>query len=98
MLRQAELEEAKKKAWAKAKAAAAKQRAIPIAGIKLIDPHALRVKGVVYHINHLRKLWERGEFPKPFNLSPRRIAWREEDIDAWIEGKIAAAARKAAAR
>jgi hypothetical protein len=57
-------------------------------GVRLIDPHALREeKGITYHPNHLRVLWKRGEFPAPFQLSPRRIAWLEEEIDAWIVAK-----------
>jgi Prophage CP4-57 regulatory protein (AlpA) len=55
---------------------------------RLLDPHALREeKGIRYHINHLRVLWTRGDFPAPFNLSPPRIAWFEEDIDDWIAAK-----------
>jgi Prophage CP4-57 regulatory protein (AlpA) len=65
-----------------------------VKGVRLLDPHALREKGIVYHINRLRYLWEHGLFPRPFNLSPRRIAWREDDIDAWIEDKIRAAEAK----
>lgn len=29
-----------------------------------------------------------GKFPKPIKLSERISAWKESDIDAWIEGKI----------
>jgi hypothetical protein len=44
-------------------------------------------KGIHYHINHLRRMWsaEPPLFPRPFHLSPRRIAWREDVIDRWIE-------------
>lgn len=31
-----------------------------------------------------------GEFPKRIRLSENRIAWREEDIDNWIETKLKA--------
>jgi prophage regulatory protein len=55
--------------------------------IRLLDPHALRDKGVRYGTNHLRLMWKRGDFPEPIHLSPRRIAWREADIDAWIEAR-----------
>jgi hypothetical protein len=85
--RKQQLTETQKKAKAATIAAAAKQCA-KTSGKKLIDPHALRaVKGVTYHSNHVRKLFECGEFPRPFNLSPRRIAWHEWEIDAWIEAK-----------
>jgi predicted DNA-binding transcriptional regulator AlpA len=57
---------------------------------KLLDPHALRAMGISYHPNHLRSMWMTGKFPKPINLSPRRIAWRVEDIQKWIEQKAKA--------
>lgn len=28
---------------------------------------------------------KRGEFPKPVKLGARLVAWRESDIDAWLE-------------
>lgn len=29
----------------------------------------------------------KGKFPKPFELTPGRVAWVEEDIDAWLVAK-----------
>ncbi len=29
-----------------------------------------------------------GEFPKPYPLGARAVAWLSEDIDAWIESRI----------
>ena len=29
-------------------------------------------------------LIQQGGFPKPLRLSPRRVAWRTSDIQAWI--------------
>ena len=29
-----------------------------------------------------------GEFPAPVRISPRRIAWREEDIQRWIDSRV----------
>jgi prophage regulatory protein len=29
----------------------------------------------------------KGTFPQPVNLGPKRIAWREADIAAWIEAQ-----------
>ncbi|MGF1446680.1 MAG: helix-turn-helix transcriptional regulator [Pikeienuella sp.] len=39
----------------------------------------------------LRELDARGEFPKRVALGPRRVAWREDQIDAWIDGRTAKA-------
>ena len=30
-----------------------------------------------------------GEFPQCLNLSERRVAWTESDIDAWIAERVA---------
>jgi len=43
----------------------------------------------------LRKSWiydavARGDFPRPVHLTPRRVAWRESEIEAWKAEKIAA--------
>jgi hypothetical protein len=56
---------------------------------RLLTPRDLPAKGVCFHINHLRRLWtaEPPLFPRPFHLSPRRIAWRESSIDEWIEAR-----------
>ncbi|WP_316685461.1 helix-turn-helix transcriptional regulator [Ralstonia thomasii] len=29
----------------------------------------------------------KGEFPKSFELTPGRVAWLEEDVDAWLAEK-----------
>lgn len=31
----------------------------------------------------------KGKFPKPVQLSPRRVAWLESEIDKWIAERIA---------
>jgi len=48
-------------------------------------------KGICFHPNHLRRLWERGDFPRPIKLSPRKLAWPEEVLDAWLASKKEAA-------
>jgi prophage regulatory protein len=45
----------------------------------------LRSRGVPYSRDHLRRLTKAGKFPKPFQLSEGRIAWRESDVDEWLE-------------
>jgi hypothetical protein len=54
---------------------------------RVLDYHALREKGVHYHINHLRRMWQDDppKFPVPFKPTPGRLAWWEEEIDAWLE-------------
>lgn len=40
--------------------------------------------------NTIRRLMERGEFPKPLQLAPRAIGWKRSDIRAWIDGRTEA--------
>ncbi|MBZ9673441.1 helix-turn-helix transcriptional regulator [Mesorhizobium sp. ES1-3] len=37
----------------------------------------------------LYELMQKGEFPKPINLSPRTVGWIEDEVIAWQEAKIA---------
>ena len=59
----------------------------PIADDVLLSPRDLRALGINYHMNHLRRLWQRGVFPSPVHLSPRKIAWRKASILSWIASK-----------
>jgi len=33
----------------------------------------------------VRRMIEKGNFPRPLQIAPRRIAWREDAIGQWIE-------------
>lgn len=33
----------------------------------------------------LYRLMNEGKFPRPVKLSTNRVAWREDDVNAWIE-------------
>lgn len=35
----------------------------------------------------LRRWWESGSFPEPIRLSPRKLVWRRQDIDAWLASR-----------
>jgi prophage regulatory protein len=37
-----------------------------------------------------------GEFPRPVALSPRAVAWRSSDVDAWIRARVPKGAGEAA--
>jgi predicted DNA-binding transcriptional regulator AlpA len=55
--------------------------------ISLLDWNDLRALGIRYTPGHIRKLWERGLFPTPVHLSPRRLAWPRSSIEAWLAEK-----------
>jgi prophage regulatory protein len=53
--------------------------------VRVLDFDQLRPrKGISYSRDHLRRKVKDGSFPPPIRLSDRRIAWREDDVDAWL--------------
>lgn len=53
-------------------------------------------KGIFYCRVHLMRKVEAGEFPKPIDLSDRRIAWIESEVDDWIATRAALRVKEAA--
>jgi prophage regulatory protein len=59
--------------------------------VKFISFADLRpLKGVPYTRRHLRDLVRDGKFPQPVTLSEGRVAWIEEEVNAWQEAKVKA--------
>jgi prophage regulatory protein len=56
---------------------------------QLLDYADLRQRGVKYSKCQLWRLWNAGKFPKPVKLSAVRNAWRADEIESWIEQRIA---------
>lgn len=52
-------------------------------GIREVKTRTTLSKTEVY-----RRIKE-GVFPRQFKLGPRRVAWREKDIDIWIAAVVA---------
>jgi predicted DNA-binding transcriptional regulator AlpA len=52
---------------------------------RLLNWSDLRERGLVSSKTQTRRLWERGLFPRPIHLSERVIAWRESEINGWLE-------------
>lgn len=52
---------------------------------------ALRMKDVVEKVglgqSTLYRLIVEGKFPKPFEIVPKRNAWLEDDVDAWLASR-----------
>ncbi len=44
----------------------------------------LKALGIPHTLNHLRRLWKRGLFPSPLQISEHRIAWRLSDLQEWL--------------
>ena len=45
---------------------------------------------IPYSQNHLRRLEAQGNFPKRIRIGANRVAWLREEIDHWIEARVAA--------
>jgi prophage regulatory protein len=58
--------------------------------MKLLDHAALQERGVPYGKVQLWRLEKAGKFPKRVPISPSRVAWVEQEIDAWIKARVAA--------
>jgi prophage regulatory protein len=65
--------------------------------MKLLTLEMLRERGIDYDRSHLWRLSKRGDFPKPVNVGPGRIAWVASEIDAWLRAKVDARDSKSAA-
>ena len=46
-------------------------------------------KGIPYTRQHILRMEKAGRFPMHFELSPKRIAWLESEIDDWIDARVA---------
>jgi len=55
---------------------------------KLLDD-LLKIDGVLQFFPVSKSTWwagvKSGKYPKPIRLSPRRVAWRKQDIESLIE-------------
>ncbi|MGX6568492.1 AlpA family transcriptional regulator [Cupriavidus taiwanensis] len=60
---------------------------------------AIRIKDVIQKVSlsqsTIYAMIAKGHFPKPFELTAGRVAWLEEDIDAWLAEKAGRAAAAA---
>lgn len=50
---------------------------------ELLRPAAVSER-IGLSVTHIRRLVAAGKFPQPIRFSPRAIAWRRSDINAWM--------------
>jgi hypothetical protein len=62
-----------------------KSRQLPADDDRVIGMRDLPYYGINYHPNHLRRMWERGEFPRPSLLTPRKLSWTESQLREFFE-------------
>jgi hypothetical protein len=41
--------------------------------------------GIPYTQDHLRRLWKKGRFPMPLQISAHRVAWRRSALVEWLD-------------
>ena len=57
---------------------------------KLVSKKELKsVFGVPYSFAHIARLEAAGEFPKRVRLGACRVAWVAEEVQAWIDERVA---------
>lgn len=69
-----------------------KQRKVPNLavrrGVEWVLPRDLAGWGIHLSLTHLRTLWKRGDFPQPVKLTPRKLMWDPELIQAWVAARM----------
>ena len=57
---------------------------------KLVSKKELKsVYGVPYSFAHIARLEAAGQFPQRVRLGACRVAWVAEEVEAWIEERVA---------
>lgn len=68
-------------------------------GGRLLTRKALRSeKGIAFSNKHLLHLEREGRFPRRIVLGERTVAWREAEVDAWIDARPVNPSRPTGAR
>jgi prophage regulatory protein len=46
------------------------------------------IKGIRWSRQHLGRMIKAGRFPKPLKIGDATVAWAEDEIDAWLGGRM----------
>ena len=57
--------------------------------MRMLDLSDLRLKGIKFSRQHLHRLIKAKKFPAPVKLGENKNAWPEQEIDAWMDARIA---------
>lgn len=44
-------------------------------------------RGIGFCREQIRRLVKAGKFPRPIELGENRVAWRVDEVDAWLEAR-----------
>jgi prophage regulatory protein len=56
--------------------------------VRVLDPAALRAKGIPYSNVHLLRMEREGRFPRRLRLGENRVAYLEAEVDAWLKARL----------
>jgi predicted DNA-binding transcriptional regulator AlpA len=56
---------------------------------RLLQRKDLFERGIRFSNTHLLKMEREGEFVARLYLSPAKVAWPENEVDAWLEARLA---------
>lgn len=63
---------------------------------RLLTYPDLRPRGITYTRVHINRLEQDGRFPRRVRLGENRVAWVEDEIEGWLQDRIAERDREAA--
>jgi prophage regulatory protein len=55
----------------------------------LVCKKELKQLGIPYSFQHIARLEKQGDFPKRVQLSACRVAWRYDEVCAWVAERVA---------
>lgn len=58
--------------------------------MRMLRFHELKAKGVPWTRVHIMRLENAGKFPRRVPLAENSVVWIEEEVDAWLAGRVAA--------
>jgi len=56
---------------------------------RLLCREDLRRRGIRFSNTHLLKMEREGKFVARLYLSPAKVAWPEDEVDVWLEARLA---------
>jgi len=57
--------------------------------MRVLSHDDLKARGIPYSRFYIRQLVAKGQFPKPVRLGGNRVAFVEDEIDAWLRKRAA---------
>ena len=56
--------------------------------MRLLSTEQAAARAGDYHVKSILRLVRQGRFPQPVRLAPNKLAFDEDEIDAWIRQRL----------